>query len=337
MRRYGRERQPTRMLRGSERMRLISLIVMLAVLFMIIVRARDVNNWRWLVKDDNKQAPAAKPGGKQKPAPAPLPAAKGPTDEDPEEAETAREEFQALTDGTLKLGPEEMEPYDRIVEWVKNQSFARLYQRATKGLRYSNLYDDPERHRGQVVALDLEIELASDAGKNRYGVPLYEAWGASDESSGRLYSLIVVDFPKGMPVGHRIHEHAKFAGYFLKLQGYEPGAAKPGQRPEKAPLLIGRLEWDPIVAPPADNTTEWLWGLPVLAMVVLAFFFHWAYGKWFRPKPAVRSLVSDAASGDVMPIETWLEQSSFPTDGDDAGRSDHHDVGRLDGGGTEGR
>ena len=90
-------------------------------------------------------------------------------------------------------------------------------------------------------------------GENDYGVKLYEVWGVTPESRSRLYDLIVVDYPKEMPQGYDIRENVRFAGYFLKLQGYEPAGARPGQRPEKAPLLIGRLEWASPAAPPAER------------------------------------------------------------------------------------
>jgi hypothetical protein len=307
------------MFRGAELPRLMSGIVMLAVVYLLFVRFRDADTWRWLAKAGGTPAETAKapPSQTQKPA-APLPAATGPTDEDPDQAETAHEEFQALTDGTLALGPEEMEPYDRLVVWVKNQSYARLYARAKKGLRYTDLYDGAERHRGELVALNVEVRLASDEGKNRDGVHLYEAWAVTDQSLGRLYDLVVVDFPTGIPLGQFIQEKAKFVGYFLKLQGYESGSAKPGQAPEKAPLLIGRLLWEHVAAPPVDNTStqHWAWGLSLLALVGLLLGLGWVASKWLGRKPAARSMVADAASGEVIPIETWLERSCFDAEDD---------------------
>ena len=314
MRRYWREQRPPSMFRGAELMRLMAGIFMLVLICMLMVRFRDPGTWRWLVRNEEQPAESAQtPTPKTPPPTPPLPAATGPTDEDPDQAEEAREEFQVVTDGTLQIQREEMEPYDRLVEWVKNQSFARLYRRANKGLRYTNLYDDAEKHRGELVALDLEVRAAEDAGKNRYGVPLCDAWAVTDESRGRLYSLIVVDYPKGMPVGFGIQAKAKFAGYFLKLQGYEPGSAKPGQAPEKAPLLIGRLEWEPaaVAAPPIDSRQEWTWGLGLLAAIGLVLGLHLVYRKWIRRKPPARSAMPTVASGEVIPIEAWLERSSF--------------------------
>ena len=222
-----------------------------------------------------------------------------------------------------------MEPYDRLVEWVKNQSFARLYARAKKGLRYTDLHDDAEKHRGELVALDVDLQLANDAGKNRFGVPLYEAWGVTDESAGRFYTLDRAStFPPAFRAGHFIREKARFVGYFLKLQGYEPAAPSPARRPEKAPLLIGRLEWEPaaVVGRPIDSRQEWTVGLSLLALLGVAFALRWGYTKWFRPRPVARPLVSDAASGELISIEAWLERSSFGSTDPQESPQGEHDV-----------
>lgn len=319
MRRDWREHPPTSMFRGAELMRLMTGVLMLVIICMLIVRFRDPGMWRWVAGKDEtpaESAPTIEPKLPQPPQP--LPVATGPTDEDPDQAEEAKEEFQVVVDGALQLQREEMEPYDRLVEWVKNQSFDRLCQRARKGVWYTDLYDAPDQYRGQLVALDLEIRRAKCVQENRYGVTLYEAWGLTEESRGRLYDAIVVDYPKGMPLGYDVYAKAEFAGYFLKLQGYEPAGAKPGQAPDRAPLLIGRLKWKPtpVAAVPIDSRQEWIWGLSLLAVVALVLGLRWGYYKWIRQKPAVRPAIADAAAGEVIPIETWLEQSRFHTDDD---------------------
>lgn len=312
MRRFRREQRPPSMFRGAELMRLMTGILMLIVIVMLMVRLRDPAMWRWFARDDGPAAPAGVVvAPKKTPKPdEPLPAATGPTDEDSDQAEEARQEFQAVTDGTLQVQREEMEPYDRLIVWVKSQSFDRLYRRATKGLRYTKLYDEAEKRRGELVALNVDVRIAEDAGENRDGVPLVAAWAATDESRGRLYSLIVVDYPSAMPKGFDIRAKAKFAGYFLKLQGYEPGSAKPGQRPEKAPLLIGRLEWDPtpVVIPPTDNTHELVWGLVLGGVIGFVLLVRWVIFRWFRPK---RPPISDSAAGGAIPVDEWLDRSDF--------------------------
>ncbi len=208
MRRYWQERPSTRTFRGAELPRLLTGLAMLAVLFMLIVRAGDPSTWRWLVSDGGKRpagataAPAdnrpkngqenqgrgAMPADRERqgePPALPISEATGPTDEDPDQADAAREDFQALTDGRLSLHKEEMVPYYRLVEWVKNQSFARLDRRARRDLWYTHLHDSPGMHRGQLVALDVDVRRADNMpAENPYGIDLREVWAATEESRG---------------------------------------------------------------------------------------------------------------------------------------------------------
>ncbi len=288
---------------------------MLVVLGMSIVRLSDPNTWRSLAADKDQTPIRKTDDGAGNGGVAPKPT--GPTDADPEQADAVREEFQAVTDGTTRLGVEEMEIYNRLVFWVKNQSFASLWQRAAKRLAYTYLYDDAKKHRGQLAALDIEVRLVREAGKNRDGVALYEAWASTEESRGRLYDLIVVDFPPPIPEGEFIREKARFAGYFLKLQGYQPATAKPGQRPEKAPLLIGRLEWAPAAAPLVDNTSELFWGMISLAVVGLAFIVWFIFFQPRRRRSAASTRVSASPTGEVIPIDVWLERGNLAAEEDE--------------------
>jgi hypothetical protein len=334
MRRYWRERRPTSMFQGAERMRLMTGILMLAVLYMLYSWAREANSWRWFAKLDGESVAVARSGD---PVPAPIPAAAlppatGATDEDPDQAEEVRQEFQAVTDGTLTLTPEEMEPYDRLVFWAANQSFERLLRRSKSNLLFTHFHDEPNKYRGQLATLELNVRRILDAGKNRDGTQLYEVWGFTKESRDRLYVAIVVDLPKGMPIGPAVYEKAQFAGYFFKLQGFHAAGVKPGTVPDKSPLLIGRLDWKPTVAatPPIDTAQEWIWGLSALAAVGVVLLV-WFIGVKLRPKTVVRPAIRDAASGEVIPIETWLEQAGF----DENATADSS--GGLDGGERESR
>jgi hypothetical protein len=306
MRRSRQDHHPASMFHGAELRRLVIGVLMLIVLGMLIVQSGRPSNWQWL---SNATAP---PPSKPAAPPPPLPEASGPTDEDPDQAGMAREEFQVFNDGTENLNRAEMSPYDRVVFWVNNQSFERLYRRAKKGLRYTHLYDDAEKRRGELVALDLLVCRAEDIGKNRDSMPLHEVWATTNESYGRMYSLIVVGYPKGMPLGtFTPPEKAKFAGYFLKLQGYSPADAKPGARPEKAPLLIGRLEWEPSAAPERNSAQEWFWGLTILAVIGVAWATGWIYLKMRGKEEKIRPGMTYAPTGEVIPIDDWLEQSDF--------------------------
>jgi hypothetical protein len=316
---HNRQQPPKRMFLGAELPRLAVGMLMLVVLAMLIARTSDPDTWRWLVHDEGgpsaKHGQDAHAGSVAEKTPLPEPA--GPTDEDPDEAETAKGEFQAVTDGASTLGVEEMAAYDRLVSWVKSQSFERLFTRARKDLWYTDLYDQAEKHRGDRVAMDMNIRRAKDAGKNREGVPLFEAWGTSEESRGRLYDLIVVDYPKDMPVGYALQERARFAGYFLKLQGYQSALARPGDPLERAPLLIGRLDWRPAAAPQTDNRWQWAAGAVLLVLVGAILLAQLVRRKAVPRRASTLNDVVITPSGDTVSLEHWLEQSD--------GNRDHFD------------
>ena len=319
MRRSWRIAQSSRLFRGAELPRLISSLILLGVLYLLYGYLRDVNTWHWLDDASEPRAATAADAESQPPKNAPLPPAAGPTDEDPAQAEEAAQEFQAVTDGALTLGPEEMEPYDRLVFWVCNQSMERLLRRARSDLLFTHFHDEPDKYRGRLVSLDLNVRRIIDAGKNRDGVQLYEVWGFTTESRDRLYAAIVVDLPKGMPIGPSVHEKAKFVGYFFKLQGYHAAGAKPGAVPDRTPLLIGRLEWEPAPVPKIEDSRSWMWGVGLLAVLVLAVGARMLYHK-FRPKKHVfPTAVRDPGTGEIVAIDQWLEQSAFGEDAQDSG------------------
>jgi len=340
MRRYWREPQPPSMFRGAERTRLLTGVVMLAVIFMLISRARDPNTWGWLTGDSGNQSPklsaiaaandksgtgekkeqgetAGEPKEKEAETPKPQqpsPAvATGPTDEDPDEAKEAAMELQAISDGTLELQREEMVPYDRIVRWVRNQPYEVLRRRARTDVVFTQMYQHPEKYRGQIIALDLNVRQVLDAGENDNGAHLWEVRAWTTESKAWLYWTVVVDLPKDMPVGPSVYEKAKFVGYFFKLQGYHEAGAKPNSPPLRAPLLIGRLEWEPVKAPQAgdDSSSEWVWGLGLLALLGLAVGLRLVYCA-IRGKPAKKpATVAGPEAGESVPIESWLERPNF--------------------------
>jgi hypothetical protein len=195
---------------------------------------------------------------------------------------------------------------------VQNQSFDRLMERTRSDLLFTHFHDHPNKYRGQIVSLEMNVRrvLPPDDPNDP---PLHEVWGFTDESRDRLYVAMVVDYPKDMPVGPKVNEKAKFVGYFLKLQGYQAFGAKPNAVPDKSPLLIGRLEWiRPVaVVQPTDTTQEWIWGLPILGIIAVVFLLRLVYQRLTHRKQAVRHEAIDHATGEVIPIDAWLERAGL--------------------------
>ncbi len=276
----------------------------------------------------------AEPGAPAPPyaaAPQPKPAPDvplGPTDEDPEEADAAREELQAITDGTLGIRREEMFAYRRVVQWVVNQPVSLMEKRARTGVTLNDLMLSPEEYRGKLVELSLSARMIVEDNRGaprEFGFPIYEIWGSTADSGAWLYDVVVVDLPEGLPVGPRVNVKIRVVGYFFKLQGYYPARAKPGARPEKAPLVIGRVVWaEP--GRPETAGTGWPWGWIVLGALVTLVAIWWGLTALGR-RPGPRRTVASARPGAIS-MEEWLDQAAAGDVPDEPADEDRGKVAR---------
>lgn len=325
------------------------MLVMLAVLYMLITRARDPNVWRWLANDsgtveeadDAAAAPAAKPGpevpGKPAPEKAPAePAATGPTDEDPEEQTAIQEEFQAITDKTLQINPEEMFAYRRVLQWVMNQPISAMCKRARKDLTFHDYITAPDRLRGAMVELVLDAALITECDlRASDGSTLHEVWGRSPDSGSWLYDAVVVGLPKGMPVGRRVSERVRFVGYFFKLQAYHEAGAKPHAPPLFAPMFIGRLIWiRPEPPPPSSWNATWavvlVGGFGLVVVLQLAWLFFRASRRRSRIRP-----LGEPTPGS-LDVDAWIEGAG-QVEGPPAGETREGDPSPESDGNGEGK
>jgi hypothetical protein len=354
MRRY-QQSQPGVFLRGNELMRLMTMVGMLGVLLLLIVRSADPHTWSWLTNDkgtspawsssasadhqndenannddnnngqnalippeDNKtgQSSALIPAGAAK---EPLLASDGPTDLDPEEAEAIHEEFQAVADAKISIGREEMPAYNRLLQWIQNQTLSDLRRRAKKDPAFTQFYQSPDKYRGQLFELKLNVRrILKYAHKD---LALYEVWGWTAESRSWPYVGVVIDLPKGMPIGPDVYETATLVGYFFKMQGYMEAGARPRAAPLQAPLFVGRLIWYRDATPPAQST-DWSWGLFLLAGFVIFLIIRWGlFLRGSRHRILSPSNVPVKPSGNQ--VEDWLAnvEKDVPVQGDEEAKN----------------
>ena len=175
--------------RGMPMSRLLTLVIMLAILGMIFSRLRDPNTWSWFARDndDNPVATENEPaGGKNPPdtqpavtAPSQEQAAApttgntaatkesaappseltptGPTDLDPMEQEDIKTAISAISDGNLEMTALDMPAYFQILSWVDHQPTQLLQKRAKKDVLYNDFRKTPESIRLQIVELKLNV------------------------------------------------------------------------------------------------------------------------------------------------------------------------------------
>jgi len=311
------------MLQGSERIRLITMLGTLCILGMLIFHAVRPGTKKPPAEREVEQTPAdrtpesataGKAANTQK-SPEKEAVAAGPTDEDPEEQAAAKDEFQALADGTLGIQPEEMFAYRRVFDWVAHQSFAELKKGAEKDVPLDDLMRTPSNMRGKVIQVDLDVRQAIPFEDKSLGdEKLYEIRGFSEDSGAWLYFAIVPELPAGMKIGAHVEERVRVEGYFLKLQGYLEAGAKPRAASLKAPLLIGRakrLTSSDESAAPADN--NWLYAAAA-CFVLLSFIVTLVQ---FIARRKAKRHQSQLEECKVQRSRDWPERDK-PSDGDTA-------------------
>ena len=69
---------------------------------------------------------------------------------------------------------------------------------------------------------------------------LYEAWVVTPDARKYPYTCVFEEPPAGFPIGTDLSERVVFNGYFLKIMKYQAGDVARG-----APVLVGKLGWDP--------------------------------------------------------------------------------------------
>jgi hypothetical protein len=311
------------------------MLMLVAVLVLMIVRLQDPDVARMIggLFGPQKQATPQEPGRTQdagrtdfqsvqsptdglqiRPAdaaPPPKPAAEvplGPTDEDDLEAAEAREEFQAVADGTLGTQVQDMFAMRRLVQWVINQPAPLMEKRARTDVTFNDLMLSPDEYRGTLLKLDLRARIIREYDDpKRFEVPLYEIWGKTTASGAWLYDAMVIDLPPELKGAAEVNVDLRVVGYFLKLQGYYPAKAKPGSRPERAPLLIGRVVW---LAPMAAEAPAggWPWGWALAG--ILAAMFAVRLGFFLLRRRKGRRVFSPRLRPGAMATEQWLDQAA---------------------------
>lgn len=290
-----------------EMTRVATLIGMLFVLGMLIARAGDPATWRWLADDHDDAggvAAMARPDVAARKDQWQETVVPGPADNDPEEAEAAGEEFQALND-KAPLAAEEMPAYWRLMRWSRGQSFDSMSARAKSDVLYTQLWERPAAYRGRLITLRLHVKrvVAHDDLDAAHGFEhLYEAWGATDESQSFPYAVLFFDCPPELPVAGKVDEDVTFVGYFLKTMEYVDALGV--QR--AAPLLLGRLRWqpDPVRVALTNNERELFW--PTVAVGGILLFVVVGWGAWARRDH--RRRLRTSVAGKTAELEGWLDR-----------------------------
>ncbi len=208
--------------------------------------------------------------------------------------------LSVVIDNSLRMSKREMPAYWELVRKTSKASFQKLHESANSKIKFNELYANPSKHRGELIARDIvvrrvtryEAEPGNKAGVN--GV--YEIWGSTDQSHAWLYVFITDKLPDGFSEESILKKRMQFAGYFFKLLAYQPGSASPNAKPLLAPLLIGKLHSAIETTPMAVDDAPWWanWGLSSFIVLLATFltlrvFLSGGLGRSKKFREATRS------------------------------------------------
>jgi hypothetical protein len=231
------------------------------------------------------------------------------------------------TQESLSADPASATPAEKM----QLQLAGEVQSRAADG-RFSvaPLFNEPQRHVGELVELvgtvrratRIDIVSAADANANslaqQFGINhYYELDLFTDDSQNNPVVFCVRELPPGFPLGDRLHESVRIAGFFLKSWSFESRRAMrpaedereqtPANLRQFAPLLIGRapimLE---VAVPEASPTASYV----AAALFLLLLAAVWSAGWWFaRDERRLRSQM--LASRLAVPEGESLDDLDF--------------------------
>jgi hypothetical protein len=231
----------------------------------------------------------------------------GPADDDPVEMEAAKNEFQAVLD-THKVGESDMWAYWRLVNWARSLSFAEMEERAQRDIPFSDLFLNPEKHRGELIRLRLHVRRVT-GGKvreNPAGVEMmYDLWGTTDESRANFYAVACSELPPEIPVSTDAFSEVVFVGYFFKNLGYHAGDDKE----RGAPMLIGRVKAVASGKNLAQARSDGLMAMVAIGFAIIAAALI-IVALWRMTRKRGRSpLPATLPSRPAADVEAWLQNS----------------------------
>jgi hypothetical protein len=182
--------------------------------------------------------------------------------------------FESVTDRT-PMTLRDNAAYALLLERARARTPAELAGESRRDILLTHLWERPNHYRGVPIHLDGTAVrvLRYESKLSRTGW-LYEAWIQEPDARRLPYVCVFEDPPKGFPIGPNLAERVVFNGYFLKILKYEAGDLARG-----APVLVGRIGWDPsqsadaAAQPGSGSTLKW-------TLILLGLMFFITLARW---------------------------------------------------------
>lgn len=215
-------------------------------------------------------------------------------------------EFETVTDRT-SVEFRDNAAYALLLARARGNPPAALAAVSRRDVLLPHLWQNPEQYRGVAIHL-----LGTAVRVLRYPLKLsptgwiYEASIITPDAPRNPYVCMFEDSPEGLPIGPNVSERVVFNGYFLKIWKYQAGDVARG-----APLLVGRIGWEPRESSSTDGANSTLrWSLRVIGLLFLLSLARWTYQllRVFIARPAspILSTMPPAEELDPKALDDWV-------------------------------
>ncbi len=232
-------------------------------------------------------------------------------------------EFETVTDRT-PVGFRDNAAYELLLSRARGKTPGELAAVARRDIALAQLWQNPDMYRGVPVHLlgsaQRVLRYQSKLSKTGW---IYEASIITPDAPHVPYVCVFEQAPDGFPVGTNVSERVVFNGYFFKIWKYQAGDV-----PRGAPLLVGKIGWEPRKTTPgagADSTLKW-------SLALLAALFVISLGRWIfqlrRFVVSPRATATNAAITDEVDpaaLNAWARSMAPNADSTDDDDDTHDD------------
>jgi hypothetical protein len=212
--------------------------------------------------------------------------------------------------------------YALLLERARTKTPAELAAVSRRDISLPHLWLNPERYRGVPIhLLGTALRVLRYPSKLSKTGWIYEASIITPDERKAPYQCVFEEAPPGLPIGPNVSERVVFNGYFLKIWRYQADDKVRG-----APLLVGRIGWEPREPAAADGDNSTLrWSLIAISVMFVVSLLRWAY-QLFRlfTSPPVSPLISAGSPTeeiDRASLEDWVSSMGSGSEGRDPDES----------------
>jgi hypothetical protein len=234
-------------------------------------------------------------------------------------------EFETVTDRT-PVGFRDNAAYAVLLARARSKSPDQLAAVSRRDVLLPHLWQNPELYRGVPIhLLGTALRVLRYPSKLSSTGWIYEASIITPDARRAPFQCVFEQAPAGMPIGSDVSERVVFNGYFLKLWKYQAGDVARG-----APLLVGRIGWEPRETAGADGDHSMLrWSLIAIGVMFVVSLGRWAYQlcRLFTAPPLSPLLRSSSPGEDIdeRTLNDWVhsmgpyDESTVDSDDTDVG------------------